>query len=169
MIRLKLKPGREASVARHHPWLFSGAVASAEGDGSDGRAEVADSSGSVLAHGSFSPDSQIVARLWTFDGRAPDAALFRERFESARRLRERVLPSGTTGFRAVNSEGDLCPGVLLDIYGDVAVLDLLTEGTEKWEADLTRAARSSAAPAHNATGALRSLSRRGGVRGVSPR
>src|SRR5437667_11726283 len=141
MIRLKLKPGREASVARHHPWLFSGAVASAEGDGSDGRAEVADSSGSVLAHGSFSPDSQIVARLWTFDGRAPDAALFRERFESARRLRERVLPSGTTGFRAVNSEGDLCPGALLDIYGDVAVLDLLTEGTEKWEADLTRAAR----------------------------
>ena len=141
MIRLQLKPGREASVARHHPWLFSGAVASGEGDGSDGRAEVADSTGRVLAHGSFSPESQIVARLWTFDGRIPDAALFREKFEAARRLREAVLPAETTGFRAVNSEGDFCPGVLLDVYGDVAVLDLLTEGTEKWEADLTQSTR----------------------------
>src|SRR6266851_305087 len=141
MIRLKLKPGREASVARRHPWLFSGAVASAEGDGSDGHAEVFDAGGRTLAHGSFSPDSQIVARLWTFGGRIPDAALFRERFEAARRLREAVLPAETTGFRAVNSEGDLCPGVLVDTYGDVAVFVLLTEGTEKWEAELTQAAR----------------------------
>ncbi|HEY3122475.1 MAG TPA: class I SAM-dependent rRNA methyltransferase [Thermoanaerobaculia bacterium] len=140
MIRLRLKPGREASVRRRHPWLFSGAVSSAEGDGSDGCAEVLDADGQPLAHGSYSPDSQIVARLWTFDGRLPDAGLFRERFEAARSLRERVLSEETTGFRAVNSEGDLCPGVLLDIYGDVAVLELVTEGTENWEPDLTRAA-----------------------------
>jgi 23S rRNA (cytosine1962-C5)-methyltransferase len=139
MIRLKLKPGREVSLARRHPWLFSGAVASRDGDGSDGRAEVVDSGGTVRAHGSYSPESQILARLWTFDGRVPDAALFRERFEAARRLREAVLPLDTTGFRAINSEGDLCPGVLLDVYGDTAILDLLTEGVEKWEADLTDA------------------------------
>ena len=139
MIRLKLKPGREVSLARRHPWLFSGAVASRDGDGSDGRAEVVDSGGTVRAHGSYSPESQILARLWTFDGRVPDAALFRERFETARRLREAVLPLDTTGFRAINSEGDLCPGVLLDVYGDTAILDLLTEGVEKWEADLTGA------------------------------
>jgi len=141
MIRLGLKPGREASVARRHPWLFSGALASREGDGSDGHAKIVDSRGRVLAHGSYSPESQIVARLWTFDGRIPDTTLFRERCEAARRLREAVLPAETTGFRAVNSEGDLCPGVLVDVYGDVAVLDLLTAGTEKWEADLTQAAR----------------------------
>jgi 23S rRNA (cytosine1962-C5)-methyltransferase len=146
MIRLKLKPGREVSVARRHPWLFSGAVASREGDGSDGRAEVVDSGGTVRAHGSYSPESQILARLWTFDGRVPDAALFRERFEAARRLREAVLPPETTGFRAINSEGDLCPGVLLDIYGDTAVLELLTEGAEKWEAGLTEAARAVFSP-----------------------
>lgn len=146
MIRLKLKRGRETSVARRHPWLFSGAIASGEGDGSDGRAEIVDSAGQVLAHGSFSPGSQIVARLWTFDGRAPDAAIFRERFEAARRLRETILPPETTAYRAVHSEGDLCPGVLLDIYGDVGVLDLLTEGTEKWEAELTQAAREVFAP-----------------------
>ena len=141
MIRLRLKPGREVSVARRHPWLFSGAVASQEGDGSDGHAEVLDAGGEPRARGSYSPGSQILARLWTFDGRVPDGALVRERFEAARRLREAVLPPDTSGFRVINSEGDLCPGVLMDVYGETAVLELLTEGTEKWEADLTAAAR----------------------------
>ena len=142
MIRLRLKKGREASVDRRHPWLFSGGVASEQGDGSDGLAEVVDPQGRVRAHGSYSPGSQIVARLWTFDGRVPDPGLLAERFEAARRLREAVLPAGTTGFRAINSEGDLCPGILLDIYGGVAVLDLLTEGIERWEENIVSAVHS---------------------------
>jgi 23S rRNA (cytosine1962-C5)-methyltransferase len=147
LIHLKLKPGREASVLRRHPWVFSGAVASREGDGSDGIAEIADAGGRVLAHGTFSPESQILARLWTFAGRLPGPDLFRERFLSARRLREEVVPAGTTGYRWIHSEGDLCPGVILDRYGDVAVLDLLTGGVERWEADLAEAARDVFAPA----------------------
>ena len=91
LIRLILKPGRETSVLRRHPWLFSGAVASLEGDGSDGHAEILDAARRPLARGAYSAGSQIVARLWTFRGgadeRAPDAALFRERFAAARRLR----------------------------------------------------------------------------------
>lgn len=142
MIRLRLKRGREASVDRRHPWLFSGAVASGDGDGSDGLAEIVDSGGRIRAHGSYSPESQIVVRLWTFDGRLPDRELFEERFGAARRLREMVLPPATTGFRAINSEGDLCPGILMDLYGGTALLELLTEGTEKWEADITAAVRS---------------------------
>jgi len=142
MIRLRLKKGRETSLERHHPWLFSGGIASVEGDGADGLAEVLDSQERVRAHGSYSPGSQIVARLWTFDGRVPDRALLLERFEAARRLRESVLPPRTTGYRAVNSEGDLCPGILLDIYGGVAVLDLLTGGVEKWEEDTVSAVNS---------------------------
>jgi len=146
LIRLRLKPGRDESVRRRHPWVFSGAIGSAEGDGSDGRAEVLDSSGRRLARGAYSPDSQIVARLWTFEDRAIDAALFRERFTAARRLRETVLPPETTGYRAVNSEGDACPGVLLDIYGDAAVLELLTAGTEAWRGDLEAVAQEVFAP-----------------------
>src|SRR6185436_14586161 len=96
LIRLILKPGRETSVLRRHPWLFSGAVASAEGDGSDGHAEVRDAAGRLLARGAYSPGSQIVARLWTFqDVRTPDGSLFRERFAAARRLREEILPPET--------------------------------------------------------------------------
>ena len=146
MIRLILKPGREASVLRRHPWLFSGAVGSAEGDGGDGRAVVVDAAGRPLARGAYSPDSQIVARLWSFDGREPDGALFRERFEAAKALRAEVLPPETTGYRAVNSEGDRCPGVLLDVYGETAVLELLTGGTERWRAELEAAAREAFAP-----------------------
>src|SRR5215471_10480305 len=71
VMRLRLKPGRDESVLRRHPWLFSGAVARAEGDGSDGLAEVMDAGGRVLGHGAWSPGSQIVARLWTFDGGLP--------------------------------------------------------------------------------------------------
>jgi 23S rRNA (cytosine1962-C5)-methyltransferase len=146
MIRLTLKPGREASVARRHPWLFSGGVASAAGDGSDGHAEVVDSGGRILARGAYSPDSQILARLWTFDGRVPDGALFRERFAAARKLREECLPPETTGHRAVNSEGDFCPGVLVDVYGDTAVLELTTRGTEIWRVEIEAAVREVLAP-----------------------
>jgi 23S rRNA (cytosine1962-C5)-methyltransferase len=146
LIRLTLKPGREASVLRRHPWVFSGAIAGQEGDGGDGVAEVADARGRALAHGSYSPASQIVARLWTFDGRRPEMELFRERLAAARRLREQVLPLGTTGYRAVNSEGDLCPGVLCDVYGETAVLELLTGGVEAWRADLESAVRDIFAP-----------------------
>ena len=146
MIRLTLRPGREASVLRRHPWVFSGAVARAEGDGADGIAEVVDAAGRPLALGAYSSDSQIVARLWSFDGRLPDAGLFRERFAAARALRAEVVPPQTTGYRAVNSEGDLCPGVLLDVYGETAVLELTTAGTEIWRADLEAAAREVFAP-----------------------
>jgi 23S rRNA (cytosine1962-C5)-methyltransferase len=136
-----LKPGREASVGRRHPWVFSGAIAGQQGDGSDGVVEVVDREGRTLAHGAYSPSSQIPARLWSFDGRRPDAALFSERFAAARRLRDEVVPAHTTGYRAVHSEGDLCPGVVCDVYGEVAVLDLTTSGTEAWATDLEAAFR----------------------------
>ncbi|MGH9317524.1 MAG: 23S rRNA (cytosine(1962)-C(5))-methyltransferase RlmI, partial [Thermoanaerobaculia bacterium] len=68
-MRLTLKAGREESVLRRHPWLFSGAIAKREGDGADGHAEVLDAQGRSLARGAYSPKSQIVARLWTFDAR----------------------------------------------------------------------------------------------------
>ena len=143
MIRLRLKRGREQSVLRRHPWLFSGAIASAQGDGSDGRALVLDASGRLLAAGAYSPDSQIVARLWTFEEEEEQIGpeLFRRRFSSALALRRRVVSDDTTGFRLVNSEGDRCPGVLLDRYGEASVLELTTGGTEAWAAELEPAAR----------------------------
>jgi 23S rRNA (cytosine1962-C5)-methyltransferase len=143
MIRLVLKSGREASVRRRHPWLFSGAIARTEGDGSDGLARVVSASGQPLASGAYSPESAIVARLWSFesDGESDlGPELIAARFSAARRLREAVVPPDTTGFRAINSEGDRCPGVTLDIYGAAGVLELATESLRNWTAPLREAA-----------------------------
>jgi 23S rRNA (cytosine1962-C5)-methyltransferase len=98
-----------------------------------------------------------------------DRTLFRERFAAAKSLRESVVSPDTTGYRAIHSEGDLCPGVLLDVYGDAAVLELLTEGTERWRADLESAAREVFAPKRlivRESGAKRD---RGGRETSSPR
>jgi 23S rRNA (cytosine1962-C5)-methyltransferase len=141
VIRLVLKPGRDESPRRRHPWVFSGAVASSSGDGSDGVAEIVGARGEPLGIGAYSPRSQIVARIWSFEGRLPDLDLFRERFTAARRLRAEILPPETTGYRAVNSEGDLCPGVLLDVFDEDGVMDLTTEGTVAWRERLESVAR----------------------------
>ena len=88
----------------------------------------------------------------------PDAALFRERFTAARRLREEILPPETTGFRAMNSEGDHCPGVLLDVYGEVAGSGALDWRHGAWRQELEPAAREVFAPARlivRKTGAAR--------------
>ena len=146
MIRLRLKRGRDASLRRRHPWLFSGAVASREGDGSDGIARVLDASGETIAAGAYSPESQIVARLWTFEEEPIGPELFRRRFAAALALRARVAIGDTTGFRLVHSEGDRCPGVLLDRYGETAVLELTTGGTETWAPQLAAAVRDVFAP-----------------------
>ena len=140
VIRLVVKPGREESLRRRHPWVFSGAVARSSGDGSDGVAEVVGGRGELLGIGAFSPRSQIVARLWSFDGRRPGPELFRDRFAAAGRLRREVRSPDSTGYRAVNSEGDLCPGVLLDVFGEVGVMDLTTEGTMRWREELEHTA-----------------------------
>ncbi|MFN2633058.1 MAG: class I SAM-dependent rRNA methyltransferase [Thermoanaerobaculia bacterium] len=130
MIRLVLKAGRDASVRRRHPWLFSGAVARREGDGGDGWAEVVSADGERLAAGAYSPESQIVARLWVFGEASVSPGQFGERFDSARKMRAAILPPETTGFRAINSEGDRCPGVTLDVYGATGVLELSAGGVE---------------------------------------
>ncbi len=145
LIRLRLKPGREASVARRHPWLFSGAVASADGDGSRrarrGRRRRAPRR-SPAGPTRRTPRSSRGCGPST--AACPTAPFSRSVSPRRAQLRAQVLPPETTGYRAVNSEGDLCPGVLLDVYGDTAVLELTTAGTETWRAELERpVARSS--------------------------
>ncbi|MEO8189803.1 MAG: class I SAM-dependent rRNA methyltransferase [Acidobacteriota bacterium] len=136
-----MKAGREVSVRRRHPWLFSGAVERREGDGGDGWAEILSAGGERLAAGAYSPGSQIVARLWVFGEAPPGQDLFAARFDAARRRRDSVIPPETTGFRGINSEGDLCPGVTLDVYAGTGVLELSTQGTGAWAPVLEREAR----------------------------
>lgn len=132
--RLFLRPGREKSLLRRHPWVFSGAVERIEGEVEPG-AEllVADAKGKVLAVAGYSPASQIVARVWSFDPEETiDAAFFHKRIAAAldyRRTLGLMEPAG--GCRLIFSEGDALPGIVADRYGEFAVVQFLSAAAER--------------------------------------
>src|ERR687897_1410661 len=133
MNHLVLKQGRDKSLRRRHPWIFSGAVEKAAGTAGE-TLEVRDSSGKVLAHAAYSPKSQIRARVWTFDpAEAVDAGFFRNRIQRALVLRD-ALPAAkhTNALRLVNGESDGLPGLVVDRYADVLVAQFLAAGVERW-------------------------------------
>ena len=130
---LILKKGREKSLLRRHPWIFSGAVDKASGKAGE-TLEVRSASGKVLARAAYSPKSQIRARVWTFDaGEQVDAAFFRHRVQKALALRE-ALPAAkhTNALRLINGESDGLPGLVVDRYADVLVAQFLAAGVEQW-------------------------------------
>jgi len=134
-MRLFLKPGRDRSLKRRHPWLFSGAIARVEGEPQLGdTVEVASASGQPLALAAYSPHSQIRARVWSFDpGARIDPAFLRARVASALALRAE-LPAArhTNAMRLVHGESDGVPGLVVDRYGDVLVAQFLSAGAERW-------------------------------------
>ena len=134
-LRLFLKRGREQSVKRRHPWLFSGAIARIEGEPQLGdTVEIVSASGQPLALAAYSPQSQIRARVWSFDPEARiDAAFLRARVAGALALRE-GLPAArhTNALRLVHGESDGMPGLVVDRYGDVLVTQFLSAGAERW-------------------------------------
>jgi 23S rRNA (cytosine1962-C5)-methyltransferase len=132
---LVLKKGREKSLKRRHPWLFSGAIEKVSGKPGPGDTiEIRDFQQQILAKGAYSPKSQIRARVWTFDAaREVDAAFFRGRIERALALRE-ALPARrhTNALRLVHGESDGLPGLIVDRYADVLVAQFLAAGVERW-------------------------------------
>jgi len=134
MHKLILKPGREKSLKRRHPWVFSGAVARVEGEpGIGDTVEIRGSSGERLALGAYSPHSQIRARVWTWDDAPVDAAWVRGRVECAVRTRDALgLRSACNSWRLLHGEADGLPGIVADRYGDAIVLQLLSAGAEHW-------------------------------------
>jgi len=131
---LILKAGREKSLKRRHPWVFSGAVAKLRGEpGTGDTVEIQSATGEFLALAAYSPQSQIVARVWDWKQRAIDAAFFEERVGRALEARNALLDAGETdALRLVHGESDGLPGVVADRYGDTVVLQLTSAGAERW-------------------------------------
>ncbi len=130
--KIILKKGKEKPILRGHPWVFSGAVARAEGDLSPGEiGEVYSGDGKFLGLGQFNPRSQIILRLLTRRREVLDSSFFRGRLLQADALREKELRAKTNGYRAVNGEGDFLPGLIVDRYGGTLVLQCLTAGMER--------------------------------------
>jgi 23S rRNA (cytosine1962-C5)-methyltransferase len=130
-----LKAGREKSLLRRHPWIFSGAIHHAdEGIAPGGTVDLLSFNKQFLARASYSPNSQIRARVWTFEDEPVDKEFFRKRIRAA--LTSRTTPhaiSNTNAYRLIYAESDSIPGLIVDRYGDVLVLQSLTAGCEYWK------------------------------------
>ena len=144
-----LKPGREKSLRRNHPWVFSGAIERVEGTPASGATvDVVTDRGEFLAQAAYSPTSQIRARVWTFrSDESIDAAWFRVRLarsiESRRKLG--MLNPGSA-CRLVFSESDGLPGLIVDRYGDYLVCQMLSAGAEVWRAAIVEGLQTLCAP-----------------------
>ena len=130
-----LKPGREKSLRRRHPWVFSGAVGRVDGEPEPGATvELVGSAGEFLARGAWSPASQIRARVWSFEANeAIDASFFRRRLARAVESRRRLeLLDAHGACRLVFSESDGLPGLIVDRYGEFLVCQFSSAGAEAW-------------------------------------
>lgn len=131
--KICLKEGREKSLFYRHPWVFSGGIDTAKSalpsDG--GLVEIVDFKGSFLARGYYNSQSNIAVRVLTFGKEAIDSAFFEGRLAAAGVLRESLLGDETNAYRLIFAEGDSLPGLIVDKYDDVLVVQFHTLGMEK--------------------------------------
>ena len=136
-----LKAGREKSLLRRHPWIFSGAVERVDGVPLSGDTlPVRDASGNFLAWAAYNASSQITARVWSWrEEEVIDAEFFCRRIANALAARDALLPSpaggrgaGGEGLRLIHAESDGLPGLIADRYGDMLVMQIGSAGAERW-------------------------------------
>ena len=159
MPSLTLHLGREKSLLRHHPWIFSGAVARVDGNPDLGETvDVFSANGDFLAKAAYSPNSSIRARTWTWLDTPVDADFLRSKLNAAIKKRFTTELTENTekesekerknlknsvhsvlsvvkndAQRLIHAESDGLPGLIVDKYGDVLVMQILTAGAEFWK------------------------------------
>lgn len=126
----QLKVGRDKSIRRRHPWIFSGAIAMEPDAQAGDLVDVQSSDGEFLGRGAYNPNSQIRVRLFTFDDEDIDTDFFIRRISDARDMRRSLLPPETDCYRMVFSGGDRIPGLILDSYGRHLVLQFQTAAVD---------------------------------------
>lgn len=132
---IALKAGREKSLLRRHPWIFSGAVECIDGAPANGATvAVRDAAGNFLAWAAYNADSQITARVWSWiEMDVIDAAFFRQRIGAALAARRTLdIARDSNGMRLIHGESDGLPGLIVDQYGNVLVMQLGSAGPEHW-------------------------------------
>lgn len=128
-----LRPGKEESLKRFHPWVFSGAVAHKPDDLNEGEVvRVVAADGTFLGSGHYQIGS-ITVRILTFNDQPIDAAFYRKRISQAYALREqlKLIRDDNNCYRLIHGEGDHLPGLIVDIYGDTAVIQAHSVGMHK--------------------------------------
>jgi len=138
MKTLRLRPGKERSLQRRHPWIFESAIAKGGADAGE-LVRVQADDGRFLAWAAYSPASKIRARAWSFDeSERIDAAFFRRRVAQAVAARG-LFDIRSDGMRLVHGEADGLPGLIVDRYGDLLVGQFLSSGVEHWKGVLVEA------------------------------
>jgi 23S rRNA (cytosine1962-C5)-methyltransferase len=128
---LVLKSGRERSVINRHPWLFSGGIKTRPDAGAGEIVAVLSNKGDLLGYGHYHPQATLACRMFSFsrEERTFDDSFWYGRLQAARSYRNQVLDTGQTdGFRLVHAEGDSLPGVVVDVFGEAASVQLRTAG-----------------------------------------
>lgn len=139
---LHLKPGKEKSLLRRHPWIYANAIDRLSGaPGSGDTVRVLGADGRFLAWAAFSPTSALRARAWSFtEAELPDAALIAARVAAAVARRD-GLQSHTDAVRLIFGEADALPGLVVDRYRDQLVVQFLAAGVEHWRDPIVAALR----------------------------
>jgi 23S rRNA (cytosine1962-C5)-methyltransferase len=134
-MKIIIKPGREKSLLRRHPWVFASAIQALDDVPASGSTvDLIDAKGNFLARASYSPHSQIRARVWTFEDEPVDKEFFKKRIRAGIGLRRKLQVEGQSdAYRLIHSESDGIPGLIVDRYGDVLVLQSSTAGSEFWK------------------------------------
>ena len=132
--KIFLKKDRDRSVRQRHPWIFSGAIERIEGSPGIGETvDILSAEGEFLGRAAYSPQSSIRARIWAWDDAEIGNAFFESRIKRAIEARlGLMIAESDNALRLVHAESDGLPGVVVDRYGDVLVLQCLTAGAERW-------------------------------------
>ena len=138
MNSLRLKPGKEKSLLRRHPWVFDGAIATGEGGGMGGAeagetVRIESHDGQFLGWAAYSPQSKIRARVWSFDeAQCIDASFFIAACAESIRARS-LFDIQSDGLRLIHGESDGLPGLVVDRYGDTLVAQFSSCGSERFK------------------------------------
>ena len=138
MKTITLRPGKERSLQRRHPWVFESSIASGKADpGETVRVQASD--GAFAGWAAYSPNSAIRLRVWSFDeAERIDRAFFERRIARSIAARAR-LPIASDGVRLIHGEADGLPGLIVDRYADTLSAQFLAVGVERWKATIADA------------------------------
>ena len=133
MATVTLAPKRDRATRHRHPWIFSTSVDSVRGNPAPGDiVDVLAADGTFYGRGYYNERSRIRVRMVTWDETSVDEALWRRRIEDAvRRRASLAVDERTSAYRLVHAEADLLPGLIVDRYRNVVVVQFLTAGIER--------------------------------------
>ena len=138
-VKIILKSGKEQSLRRFHPWVFSGAIKKMSGNPDEGDlVDVYDNKDTFLAVGHWAPSS-IAVRVLSFEQVTPDVSFFRDKIKKAIIYRQSIGLFDnlqTNVFRLIHGEGDGLPGLIVDYYNGVAIMQMHSIGFYRIRTDI---------------------------------